>query len=498
MYEMLSSNLRGGMSFTSQRYAESAVFEDMMGVQRSVDEDGRFNLIQYIDANALYASCQTFPLPYTGFKFLSDEEISKIDWATIDLMQDIGYFVEVSLLYPKNIWEKTKSYPLCPQNLEITHDMLSPYQKDVLLKLYNKKTYKQKKLTATFETREKIVLHALNLQQYLKFGMKLLKIFRVIEFKQKPYMTPWIDFCTKKRTESKNDFEKKFWKDYVNSLFGKTIEGVANRKKVIICTSPEKFKKNLSNPNYERHIIVNEEIAIVIKSIEKAKVRRPYYIGFSVLEISKYIMYNFFYEILQPYFGIDGCAVLYQDTDSFVLNLKTKDIISDLKTLSVNMDFSNLHENHPLFSMKNKTQLFKFKEEFALKPISRFCALKSKCYSFELACEHKEGINKEGVCFRCNNTPKNKNTSHYNRLKGVQQSTARQIHFEKYVKCISSVYCRRDHVRQITSKAQKITTNFLNKISISSFDDKRYLLNCGIHSEPYHQKNKPYCLFCKM
>lgn len=494
MYQMLSSNLRGGMSFTSQRYCESAVFEDMTGVQRTLDEFERFNLLFYIDANALYSSCQLFNLPYKNFEFMEVEEIQKIEWEKIDLQKETGYFVEVTLSYPESLQEKTSSYPLCPQNIEITHDMLSPYQKKVLLELYGKKTYKAKKLTSTFHKKEKIVLHGLNLQQYLRLGMKLESVHRVIKFMQKPYMTPWINFCTDQRIKAKNAFEKNFWKLIANCVFGKTIEGLENRKKVQICCTSESFISAIKKPCYERHIIVNPTLSIVLFTKMQSKVIRPYYIGFSILEISKFVMYEFYYSILQNYFGQEGVKCLYQDTDSFVLSLKTTDIYSDFRNLGEYFDFSNVHQSHPLFSEKFKSQLFKFKEEMGLTPISRFCALKAKVYSFEVACPHKVGINSKGVCMECEN--KTNLVSNVNKLKGVQQSTARQLHFEKYLKCIESSYKRRDNVRQITSKNQKITTNFVNKISLSSFDDKRYILNCGIHSEPYSSKNQPYCVEC--
>lgn len=493
---MLSSNLRGGMSFASERYAESAVFEDISNVPRTRDQFQRFNLIQYIDANALYASAQIFPLPYADLKFLDEKEFIKIDWLNVDLMGAIGYFVEVCLLYPKNIHEKTASYPLCPENIEITFDMLSPYQKKVLFSLFGKTNYKATKLTATFFDKNKIVLHALNLQQYLKLGMKIKKVHRVIQFKQKPFMADWITFCTNKRSQSKNSFEKNYWKLIPNCIFGKSIEGVENRKNVIICTDSKQFARLVKSPYYERHVIVNSNLSIVIHSKIQTKLIRPYYMGFSILEISKFIMYNFFYDILQPYFGVDGCRVLYQDTDSFVLSLKTTNIFTDLKNLENNMDFSNVHQSHPLFSEKNKTQLFKFKEEFGLRPISRFCALKAKCYSFEIPCNHVEGMDKLGNCRVCKN--KITHFSNINKLKGIQQSTARQIHFEKYVNCLKSIYCQRNSVHQITSKAQSISSVFLSKISLSSFDDKRFLLNCGVHSRPYGGGVSPFCSICEM
>ena len=79
---------------------------------------------------------------------------------------------------------------------------------------------------------------------------------------------------------------------------------------------------------------------------------KPIYLGFTVLELSKLLMYETFYDILQPYFGQKKIQLNYMDTDSFVLSVNTKDIIKDLKNLEDIFDFSNLDKNHELFSKK--------------------------------------------------------------------------------------------------------------------------------------------------
>ena len=78
------------------------------------------------------------------------------------------------------------------------------------------------------------------------------------------------------------------------------------------------------------------------------------YLGFSVLELSKLLMYEIYYDKVQPYFGLENLQLHYMDTDSFVISVKTKDVITDLKNLEDLFDFSNLNENHELFSSKNK------------------------------------------------------------------------------------------------------------------------------------------------
>ena len=106
---------------------------------------------------------------------------------------------------------------------------------------------------------------------------------------------------------------------------------------------------------------------------------KPIYLGFSVLELIKLLMYETYYEKLQPYFGQENFQLHYIDTDSFVLSVNTKDFIKDLKNLEDIFDFSNLDKNHELFSNKNKKLIGFFKVE-SLKSIwiDVFVCLRSK------------------------------------------------------------------------------------------------------------------------
>ena len=103
-----------------------------------------------------YGTTQTLKLPQKDFKFLQEKEYSIIDWKTVDLDGEIGYFVECTLDYPMEIRMFTKDFPLCPENREITFKMLSPYQQELLRNTHDKTAYKQKKLTATFLERKQM------------------------------------------------------------------------------------------------------------------------------------------------------------------------------------------------------------------------------------------------------------------------------------------------------------------------------------------------------
>ena len=142
---------------------------------------------------------------------------------------------------------------------------------------------------------------------------------------------------------------------------------------------------------------------------------KPIYLGFTVLQLSKLLMYETYYDILQPYFGQENIQLHYMDTDSFVLSVNTKDIIKDLKNLEDIFDFSNLNKNHEIFSNKNKKVIGKFKIETPKNFwIDEFVCLRSKMYAY-----------------KCGNDSKTK-------LKGISKSQSKNIKFEEYYNCLLS------------------------------------------------------------
>ena len=141
----------------------------------------------------------------------------------------------------------------------------------------------------------------------------------------------------------------------VNAVYGKTIENLLKRFHVKICRSKEELLQAVSKKTYKRQIIVNEELVIVTQEKPIVLINKPYYIGFSILDISKYIMYDYFYNILGPYFGnYKDVQLLYSDTDSLILKIKSNDLISDLKYLSPHLTFP-IYQWIILYSMIQKS-----------------------------------------------------------------------------------------------------------------------------------------------
>ena len=114
--------------------------------------------------------------------------------------------------------------------------MLSPFSKQLIEEL-NLKTGNVQKLVPNLQDKQKYVLHHRNLKLYLQLGMKLIKIHRVFQFQQRPWLTPYIDLNTAKRAQAKNAFEKDFFKLMNNAVSGKTMENVREHINVVLVTS---------------------------------------------------------------------------------------------------------------------------------------------------------------------------------------------------------------------------------------------------------------------
>ena len=204
MILLLENGIRGGIS-------------GIMG-SRYVKSDDNNNIV-YVDANNLYGFGMSQSSPYDEIKFETEnvclEEILK---SPDD--NDIGYLLEVDLGYPYTIRQKTKHFPFCPENKTVSKDDFGPYMKSIMPKNY----VSHKKLICNWTDKRNYLIHYRMLKFYIRHGMKIKEVHRVISFKQSKWLEKYIDFITQKRNQAVNDFEKDFY-ELLNSAFhGKTME----------------------------------------------------------------------------------------------------------------------------------------------------------------------------------------------------------------------------------------------------------------------------------
>ena len=189
---------------------------------------------------------------------------------------------------------------------------------------------------------------------------------------------------TKKRKVAKNEFGKDFFKLINNSAFGKTMENVRNHRDIKLVTTEEKRSKLVSEPNYHTTKHFSENLLAIEMKKTKVKMNKPVYLGMSILDISKTLMYEFWYDYVKPKYK-DKAKLCYMDTDSFVINIFTEDFFEDINNdVERWFDTSNYDENdkRPLPIGMNEKVYGLFKDELGGKIKKEFVALRTKTYAY--------------------------------------------------------------------------------------------------------------------
>ena len=226
-----------------------------------------------------------------------------MDKKNYDQDSKYGMLLEVDIKYPKELHESHRDLPfLCDRKL----------------------LDKTNKLITFFEDKKEQVAHTNALKQALNHGLKLKKIHKVIRFVQRVWMKPYSEKNTKLRIESKNEFEKNFYKLMSNSVYGKTMENIRKHRYVTSDTNNTRRKKLASEPNYHTCKHFSENLIAIEMRKTKMHMRKPVYIGQAVLDISKTLMYEFWYDYIKPKYE-DNAKLCYMDTDSFILHIETEE-----------------------------------------------------------------------------------------------------------------------------------------------------------------------------
>ena len=110
-----------------------------------------------------------------------------------------------------------------------------------------------------------------------------------------------------------------------NSVFGKTMENVRNDRDIKLMTSEKRRKLLVSEPNYHSCKKFSDHLMAIEMKKTRVKINKSLYLGMSILDISKILMYEFWYNYIIPKYG-DKAKLCYTDTDSFIIYIKTKDL----------------------------------------------------------------------------------------------------------------------------------------------------------------------------
>ena len=270
---------------------------------------------------------------------------------------------------------------------------------------------------------------------------------------------------TELRIQAKNDFEKDFFKLMNNADFGKTMENVGNHRDIKIVTTDQRRIILASEPNFHSTKYISKDLLIMKMKKAEIKMNKPIYLGQTILDISKTLTYEFWYYYIKPMYG-DKAKLCYTDTDSLVIHIKTddfyKDISNDVERL---FDTSNYDkkDNRPLPIGKNKKVIGLFKDELGGKIMTEFCALRAKAYAYKLD-----------------------DDTEMKKAKGTKKCIVkRELMFENYKDALFNDKIIIRSQQRFRSYNHKVYTEEVNKIALSSNDDKRTQTFDKVTTFPY-------------
>ncbi|XP_064629257.1 uncharacterized protein LOC135488549 [Lineus longissimus] len=420
--------------------------------------------LMYLDANNLYGWGMSQPLATGGFEWVDpilEEEI-------INHPNDAekGYILEVDLEYPEELHDSHSAYPLAPERLRVKDEWLSEYQNDLLKEIGG--SLETEKLVPNLRDKQRYVVHYRNLKLYLGLGMRLKKIHRALRFDQRAWMEPYIMLNTDLRRRATNDFDKDLYKLMNNSVFGKTMENVRKRVdvKLVRASEEDKLRRLIAKPNYARSKIFDDNLAALHMHETNLYLNRPIYVGMFILDLSKLLMYDFYYNQIKVKYG-SGANLLYTDTDSLLMQIETEDIYADMAGESDLYDTCDYPPENPLYSTKNKKVIGKTKDECAGVPVAEFVGLRPKMYSIRRA-DAKE----------------------IRKAKGVKKNVVKQeIRHEQYKECLFEKKVFHHGMNALRSEGHHIYGLRINKVSLSPMDTKRWIAEDGIHTLAYGHKD---------
>lgn len=440
MVHFFKKGIRGGVAMCTKRYAKAN-----NKFMKDFNPSNPSSYIMYLDATNLYGAAMSEYLPQSDFQWV--ENVENFDLASIPDNNSIGYVLEVDLEYPSELHNLHNDLPLCPEKMK-SPIRITDVEK-LIPNLYDKKKY---------------IIHYKNLKQALSLGLKLTKIHRILQFKQSAWLKPYIDLNTTLRNSAKNKFEKNFYKLKNNAVFGKTMENVEKRRDVKICTMWENEGRRvgagslIASPLFKDSMVINENFVIIEMQKSKIVYDKPIYTGFSILDLSKTIMYEFYYNYLKTKYG-ENINLLYTDTDSVIIEVFTENIYEDIKDDLDRFDTSNYPSENSHNIPKNESKLGKMKDEYADVIIVEFCGTGAKAYC----------VGTEDSCMK--------------KAKGVKQSVVeKNLMMEHYKKIVFEDHVHYEQNMCFRSNKHCISTNCINKIALSKFDDKRFVLNDKVNT----------------
>lgn len=397
-YNFVEKGMRGGISQISHHYAK-------VNNEKCPDYDSNQprTEIKYYDAVNLYGYAMSQPFPTGDFKWRyyddyhtqpSSEqtyEHRKENWKCADYWtkktlehaddNNVGFFLEVDIEYPDQLHDKHNDYSLCPKKITLKDTGHSQFFRQ----RHDMAPENSEKLVPNLNNKERYVVHYRYLKLCIQQGLRITWVYRVLGFKQSPWLKKYIEFNSKMRAATKVKFEQDFFKLMNNAAYGKTLENMRKRVSIRLVSNRDQFVKWTSKSNYTGPARRFSENLMRVE-IKKAfvKLNKPMYARVAILDLSKLCIAKFHYEFIMEKYGYEKARLLFTDTDSLAYLIQTNNMVNDLIPHKSLFDNSEFPVDHELYSLDNKKVPGKMNDEFKKSALLEFVGFRAKMYSFSM------------------------------------------------------------------------------------------------------------------
>ena len=439
---------------------------------------------------------------------------TKNDWKAIKSMGEnewikslstydqYGFFIECDIECDKKLFDYFSDFPFFPTQRV---GMFSPYMKEFAKKhgLENmiNENDKTQKLICDLVPKSHYVVHYNMLQLGLNLGYRVTKIHNIIKFKQAPFIFEYVNQLGEMRAKAKTSVLKNLFKLLANSIYGKFVESGLKRMKVKIATNKKEQDAIISKYTIdliEDNRVYSDNLWVSKLFNPVKKMNKPFFIGFAILDLSKYIIYDFYYNKLKKVFN--NVTLLGQDTDSLIVKITDNNTVTKMLDMYKSFDFSELDPSSYFYkklvdyynTKVNKKQFNTlesfvnfnkkvagpiFKDEHNGYRITEFVGLRPKLYCIldERNIVHSAA---KGV-------PRNVFDKNNNRILVKNVKTYESVLFPKTNEdaSLTGEFCR------IEYKDFRLTTRTQNKVLFTCLDNKRYVCDDGIHTKAFGYYN---------
>jgi hypothetical protein len=441
------------------------------------------NYIGYYDANNLYGWAMIQKLPTGNMEWLSQEFLDRMRQnpetflENLDPNGPVGYMFEVDLHVPPSLHEKFNNFPPAPTKRHIQLVELSEsYQVPLMQKL--NAGLGAEKLITDLHDKSNYKIHYRLLQLYIDLGVQIKKVHTGLQFDQDNWIKPYIENNTRMRNSFESEFLRDLWKLLSNAIYGKQMENKRNRQSVQLVFDQKKARKLFRKPTIQQIIPIDQDLSLYLMKRVNVKLDTPIIVGSAILDLSKLLMYDIYYNFFYKKYGSD-CTLIYTDTDSFIVNVDCQDLYRDIYNDSQFFDLSAYKTDHPLFGkfqkLENKQVLGKLKDEYANKTIQYAVCPRPKMYWL---CAHSFQLDRSDGSYKWADCETKK-------AKGVSKAvTKKSITKQDFLHSVGADFREPNvtpqtivNMNTIRSHRHQIFTEKLTKKAISAFDTKRFLMD---------------------